>query len=308
MPDFREGLTEGWESEIERGIKMDLSEKIVQFSNRVQNIKESIQTEEATKTALIMPFFQMLGYDVFNPHEFVPEYIADVGIKKGEKIDYAIFLNGELSILIEAKSINEDLDKHGSQLFRYFATLPARFGILTNGIIYRFYTDLETPNKMDEKPFLEFNLLDIKDNLIPEIRKFHHDNFNSENILTSAAELKYTQEIKKVLSKELYSPSDEFVRFVLKDIYAGIKTQNVVEKFRDITKKAFYQFINDTINERFKAVIGGQTEAATSTESIEPLDADTGDKSKIITTLEELEAFAIVKSILKNSSFAVDIA
>lgn len=166
---------------------MDFIEKINQFSRRVETLKDQIQTEEATKTALIMPFFQLLGYDVFNPSEFVPEFTADVGIKKGEKIDYAIFLNGELSILLEAKAIDENLDKHGSQLFRYYATSSARFGILTNGIIYRFYTDLDTPNKMDDRPFLEFNLLNLKDNLIPEIKKFERDNFDCNNILNSAA-------------------------------------------------------------------------------------------------------------------------
>ena len=280
---------------------MEFIGKLREFSARVESLKDQIQTEEATKTALIMPFFQLLGYDIFNPSEFVPEYTADVGIKKGEKIDYAIVLNGVPCILLEAKAVNEDLDKHGSQLFRYYATLPARFGILTNGIVYRFYTDLETTNKMDEKPFLEFNLLDIKDNLIPEIKKFQRDNFDSENILTSAAELKYTQEIKRLLTKELSAPSDEFIRFVLKDIYMGIKTQGVVDRFRDTTKKAFNQFINDTINERFKAVIGGQTEVAATTENIDSLDPEMDDKPKIVTTLEELEAFAIVKSILNNS-------
>jgi hypothetical protein len=281
---------------------MDFTDKLAQFSERVNALKDQIQTEEATKTALIMPFFQLLGYDIFNPLEFVPEYTADVGIKKGEKVDYAIFINGELSILLEAKAINEDLNKHGSQLFRYFATSPARFGILTNGIIYKFYTDLDTPNKMDDKPFLEFNLMDVKDALIPEIKRFERNNFDSENILNSAAELKYTQEMKKVFTQELSNPSDEFIRFVLKDIYSGMKTQNVIDRFRHITKKAFNQFINDTLNERFKAVIGSQAEVTASTEPLSELDitADT-EKSKIVTTLEELEAFAIVKSILKNS-------
>lgn len=280
---------------------MDFDEQVSQFSKRVGSLKNQIQTEEATKTALIMPFFQLLGYDIFNPSEFVPEYIADIGIKKGEKIDYAIFINGELSILLEAKAITEDLSKHGSQLFRYFATLPARFGILTNGIVYKFYADLENPNKMDEKPFLEFDLLDIKDNLIPEIKKFHRDNFNNENILTSATELKYTYEMKKVLTKELSNPSDDFIRFMLKDIYSGMKTQNVIDKFKSTTKKAFAQFINDTLNDRFKAVIEGQSEAAVSFETQPiPIVPEDDKAKKIVTTLEELEAFAIVKSVLKG--------
>ncbi|MGI5880667.1 MAG: type I restriction endonuclease [Syntrophomonadaceae bacterium] len=278
---------------------MDFKDKIIQFSKRVQSMKDQIQTEEATKTALIMPFFQMLGYDVFNPMEFVPEYTADVGIKKGEKIDYAIFLDGELSILLEAKAVTEDLEKHGSQLFRYFATLPARFGILTNGIIYKFYTDLDAPNKMDDRPFLEFNLLDIKDNLIPEIRKFERNTYNCDTILTSATELKYTSEMKKILSEEMANPSDEFVRFLLKDIYPGLKTQTVIDRFKDTASKAFHQFVTDILNDRFKAIIGSPvaSDTAATSESETP---DSEPISKITTTIEELEAFAIVKSLLKD--------
>lgn len=261
---------------------MDFSEKIVQFSKRVQNLKDQINTEEATKTALIMPFFQMLGYDVFDPSEFMPEFTADVGIKKGEKIDYAIFLEGELSILLEAKAINEDLDKHGSQLFRYFATSTARFGILTNGVIYKFFADLDAPNKMDDRPFLEFNLLDIRDNLIPEIKKFERNTYDCDTILTSATELKYTSEMKKVLQEEMNNPTDDFVRFLLKDIYPGIKTQTVIDKFRDTTKRAFYQFVTDILNDRFKAVIEnpGSSEAAAYIES-ETTDAELAKSNKI---------------------------
>ena len=133
---------------------MDFIDQLKQFAKRVESLKDTIQTEEATKTAIIMPFFSMLGYDVFNPQEFIPEFTADVGIKKGEKVDYAIMMNDHPAILIECKSISENLDRHDSQLFRYFGTSEAKFAILTNGIIYRFYTDLENPNKMDEDPFL----------------------------------------------------------------------------------------------------------------------------------------------------------
>ena len=142
---------------------MEFEEKLNQFIERVNKITNSISTEEATKTSLIMPFFSLLGYDVFNPNEFTPEYTADVGIKKGEKVDYAIILNNQPTILIEAKSVNENLQKHGSQLFRYFGTTSAKIGILTNGITYKFFTDLDETNKMDSAPFLEINILDLKE-------------------------------------------------------------------------------------------------------------------------------------------------
>ena len=119
------------------------TEELKTFSQRVSQLQEHVATEEATKMSLVAPFFQLLGYDIFNPAEFCPEYTADVGIKKGEKVDYAILINGNPIILIEVKSINKNLDKHSSQLFRYFATTNARFAILTNGITYRFYSDLD---------------------------------------------------------------------------------------------------------------------------------------------------------------------
>ena len=161
---------------------MDFTESIKQFSERVSMLKDTVSTEEATKMSLVVPLFQILGYDVFNPSEFCPEYVADVGIKKGEKVDYAILDNGQPTILIECKSCSEQLDKHSSQLFRYFGASPAKFGILTNGIIYRFFTDLEESNKMDLVPFLEINMLNLKDSSINELKKFAKENFDKEKI------------------------------------------------------------------------------------------------------------------------------
>lgn len=181
---------------------MSFEENLKSFASRIDNLKGNIATEEATKTSLIMPFFQMLGYDVFNPMEFIPEFTADVGIKKGEKVDYAISLNGKITILIEAKCINEQLDKHDSQLFRYFGTTEAKFGILTNGIIYKFYSDLEEPNKMDTSPFFQIDLTDLADNEITELKKFSKENFDLNRILDTASELKYLGLIKKALKEE----------------------------------------------------------------------------------------------------------
>jgi len=133
---------------------MDFKDQIKQLGERVIRLKDQIQTEEATKNAFIMPFIQALGYDVFNPLEVVPEFTADIGIKKGEKVDYAIMKEGQPIILIECKWWGDNLDVHNSQLFRYFHTTKSKFGLLTNGIQFRFYTDLMETNKMDEKPFL----------------------------------------------------------------------------------------------------------------------------------------------------------
>lgn len=281
---------------------MDFVDQIKQFSKRVEGLKDNIQTEEATKTSIIMPFFAMLGYDVFNPQEFIPEFTADVGIKKGEKVDYAILMSGIPAILIEAKSINEKLEKHDSQLFRYFGTTKAKFAILTNGIIYRFFTDLEQPNKMDENPFLELNILELRETQIVELKKFHKSNFSIEEILNVASELKYTYEFKKVLANELQSPSDEFVKLFLCNVYSGAKTQSVLDRFRPIVKKAVNQYVSETMSDKLKTALDVDVNIP---EQVEV--SQVNDEPKIVTTQEELEAYFIVKSILKEVVPASDI-
>ena len=232
---------------------MEFEEKMKEFVERIKKLQNSINTEEATKTSLIMPFFSLLGYDVFNPNEFTPEYTADVGIKKGEKVDYAITLNNVVTILIEAKSVNENLQKHDSQLFRYFGTTTAKLAILTNGIIYKFYTDLEETNKMDSTPFLEINLLDLKETDINEIKKFCKENFDINTVINAASNLKYESSIKKILTEEFSNPSDDFIKLILnRGIYDGVKTQNVIDKYKPIVKKSITHHINSLINQRLQ--------------------------------------------------------
>jgi len=285
---------------------MNFEEQIKSFAKRTKSIMSGITTEEATKTSIIMPFFQILGYDVFNPTEFTPEYTADVGIKKGEKVDYAILNNMEPVILIECKSINEELTKHDSQLFRYFGTTKAKFAILTNGIIYRFYTDLEEPNKMDEKPFLEINMLELKDAQIPELKKFHKDNFDLNQIIDTASELKYIGLMRNVIKEEFTNPSDEFVRLILAcGVYDGVKTQNVIDRYKPILKKSLIGYINDLVNDRIQTALkndeneieNSSPEIIATTSEFKPDDFI----DKINTTDDELESYYIVKSILRET-------
>ncbi|MBB6637612.1 type I restriction endonuclease [Cohnella thailandensis] len=276
-------------------------DQIKALSRRIQKIKDNIQTEEATKTSVMLPFFQILGYDIFNPEEFVPEFTADVGIKKGEKVDYAILQDGKPVILIEAKSIQDILTKHDSQLFRYFGTTTAKFAILTNGIIYRFFTDLDEQNKMDATPFFEFNLFDIKDHQLIELSKFHKDKFNIENINTTAAELRYTNEIKKFLRTQWDIPSDEFVSYILSEVYSGKKTKQIIEKFNGIVKKSFKEFVNDMLNDKLQSALANTkeqdltvAETAVSQVAVEP------EQQEVVTTAEEIEGYITVKVLLQE--------
>lgn len=284
---------------------MDFIDEIRTLAKNIPSISEKILTEEGTKNALVMPFIRILGYDPFNPNEVNPEYVADVGVKKGEKIDYAIMKDNKPVILIECKTVNTDLNKeHASQLFRYFTVTntPARVGILTNGIIYHFFTDLDERNKMDKKPFLEINLLDIKEPLIAELKKFSKQHLDLEQLESNATQLKYTREIIQKLDSEFSNPSDEFVEFFARQVYPKKYMAKTKEKFKKITKESLDQFLSDKINERLKSAMASastkhpaEAQAGTITEPISE-DEDTG----IITTDEEWEGYYFVKAILHD--------
>lgn len=279
---------------------MDFKDQIKILGDRVLKLKEQIQTEEATKNAFIMPFMQALGYDVFNPMEVVPEFISDIGLKKGEKIDYAIFLEGKPTILIECKHWAQNLSIHDGQLLRYFHVSKAKFGLLTNGIIYRFYSDLVDANKMDEKPFLEFNISEIKDNQIEELKKFHKSYFDVDSIVNTASELKYTNELKQLLNQELNNPTPEFVKYFAKQVYPSIVTAKVLEQFTNLTKKSVQQYISDLITERLKTALNKEDEVLKEQENKQLIDVDVDIENKINTTEQELEGFMIIKSILRQ--------
>jgi hypothetical protein len=275
-----------------------LKDALKSLGTRIETLAPNITNEEQTKNAFIMPFFQTLGYDVFNPLEFVPEFTADVGIKKGEKVDYAMVIDGAPQILIECKSINENLTNHDSQLFRYFGTTSSKFGLLTNGREYRFYTDLDEQNKMDSTPFLTIDLTNIKDNQFLELAKFHKENFDVDKITSSAAELKYLNNLKNFLSDNLNDPTEGFVAYLVSQIYDVIKTKSTLEKFSPIIKKGFNQFITERVNEKLSAALNTSVETKTIDES-EELSENTPNDG-IITTPEELEAFTVFKFASKD--------
>jgi hypothetical protein len=278
---------------------MDFKDQIKQIGDRVLKLKNQIQTEEATKNAFIMPFLQTLGYDVFNPLEVVPEYVTDIGTKKGEKIDYAIFKDGNPTILIECKHWAQNLILHDGQILRYFHVSKAKFGLLTNGIIYRFYSDLVEPNKMDEKPFLEFHINEIKDNQIEELKKFHKTVFDAESITNTASELKYTNELKYLLNQELTNPTPDFVKHFARQVYPSVITAKVLEQFTNLTKKSIQQHISDLITERLKSALSKEDEKVKEEVAIQT-ESQKIEESKVLTTDEELEGFMIVKTILRQ--------
>lgn len=288
---------------------MEFEEKLASLAAKIRQQKAAIQTEEATKTAFVMPFIQnVLGYDVFDPLEVVPEFVCDVGTKKGEKIDYAIFKDGQVQILIESKKVGESLNiNHASQLFRYFHVTTARISILTNGQVYRFFTDLEASNKMDEKPFLEFDMLDIDDHVVPELQKLTKSAFDVESIISAAGELKYVGQIKRELHSQFQQPDEDFVRFFASRVYEGTITQKVREQFAQLTRKATVQFLSDQVNDRLKSAITGNAQPlivsqvlnANAPSGLES-QVDVVEKDLVVTTVEEIEGFNVIKAIIRS--------
>lgn len=283
---------------------MDFKDQIKQLAARIEKQKDNIASEEATKTAFIMPFIQALGYDVFDPTEVVPEMDCDLVKKKGEKIDYAICKDGETIMLIECKHWQQDLNLHETQLQKYFVASKAKFGVLTNGIEYRFYTDLAKPNIMDTTPFLVVDMQKLKDEQVTALRKFHKSYFNLEDIQSSASELKYMSELKAIIREEFQNPSDDMVRMLAKRVYDGAVTQKVIEQFKNIVKRSLNDYINDDIADRLNIAISSTETKNGSTaqpeQDEEPQTPQDTAQSKIVTTEEELEGFYIMKSILRD--------
>lgn len=288
---------------------MELIDHLTNLASRAQKQIAHIQTEEATKNALVMPFINALGYNVFDPMEVVPEFICDIGTKKGEKIDYAIMRDGKPIILIECKHVGSDLSiNHASQLFRYFHVTDAKIAILTNGVIYRLFTDLEQPNKMDERPFLEFDLFNFHETEVAEMKKLSKASFNIEDILFAAYNLKYMRAFKKYFEEQFAQPSADFIHFVSKQVYEGVLTTKMKEQFSVIVHRSFHQFLNDKIAMRLRTAMidtSGQgllvnDIPAVATESAVASETESKDKD-IETTVEETEGFMIVRAILRKT-------
>ncbi|RYF99213.1 MAG: restriction endonuclease [Chitinophagaceae bacterium] len=278
---------------------MDLKIKLEQLHQRVVGLKDQITTEEATKNAFVMPFIQILGYDIFNPTEVIPEHICDIGTKKGEKVDYVIRKNNEPILIFECKHWRENADAHNSQLHRYYHVSKARFGVLTNGTIYNFYADLEKPNIMDEKPFLTIDLEDLKDNAIKILESFTKNEYNLETILDSAEGLKYIKAIRKEFEKEIEQPSDELIKLLVSRFFDKPLIASRMATFKEYTKKALTISINESISDRLKSALHINEMPVIVAETKTPSIDENAD-SKIITTEEELEAFQIVKAILRE--------
>lgn len=280
---------------------MELNEKLSHIARRGEEQVDHIQSEEATKTALVMPFISALGFDPFDTREVIPEFTADVGTKKGEKVDYAIRADGNLSILMECKPLGTNLaNVQYNQLYRYFACTDAKFAILTNGFEYRFYSDLDSENKLDTRPFFTFDLEDFNDQDIDELRKFTKPNFDVDAILGTANRLKYTNLAKQAIGEVFRDTPEEFVKFIVGKVYEGRQTRQVIDEFTPIIKEAGKLYIKEQVAQRLRGALASNdidVTQSTSSSNHTPEEAEIDDDG-IITTQEEVDAYNIIRSLL----------
>lgn len=268
---------------------MSFKEDVADLAKRAISAQTVAHTEEATKTAVVMPFLRTLGFDVFDPAQVIPEFIADVGLKRGEKVDYAIKISGKIEILVEDKSLTTSLsDAEFSQLFRYFHVTEAKLAILTNGQNFWFFTDIDAENKMDQTPFFKFDLLSYDDGDLKELEKFHRSTFDIARIQSAASSLKHTKAAISYLEEQWANPDDDFVRLVARRFYEGKLTASVVEALKPVIRRAFYDLVRQRIRRKFAAALD---------DDIQEDEIPEFDDSGIETTDEELQGFQIVRAI-----------
>lgn len=269
---------------------MDLETRIAELTKVVREHREVLLTEEAAKNALVMPFLQALGYNVFLPSEVVPEFTCDVGTKKGEKVDYAICREGKVSMLIECKPANSELNlNNASQLFRYFSTTDARLAVLTNGVVYKFYSDIDNPNRMDDKPFFTLQLDAVRKHDLRTLEAFTKQAFDIEKIVQDAGNLKMQSLVYKALQDEFQEPSNDFVRLIASKVQSGRFTTQVRDTFKSLIVHSVSSLVRDKVNERLSSALT----ASNPSDESEPEDST----EAVMTTQEEIDGFNIVRAI-----------
>lgn len=270
---------------------MDLEARVAELSKVVREHREVLLTEEAAKNALVMPFLQALGYNVFNPGEVIPEFTCDVGTKKGEKVDYAICQNGKITMLIECKPASSDLNiNHASQLFRYFSTTDTRIAVLTNGVVYKFFSDIDSPNRMDDKPFFTMQLDAVRKSDLRTLENFTKNAFDIDRIVREAGNLKTQSLVYKALQEEFQEPSEEFIRMIAAKIHPGRVTTQIRDTFRILIVNSVSSLIRDKVTERLTSALTASNPAE------ETQGADAGDEVTF-TSQEEVDGFNIVRAI-----------
>lgn len=295
---------------------MGFAEELAKLSERVRQKRNLVVGEENAKAAFISPFLNILGYDITDPTEVIHEYFADFGIQNKvrhpKKVDYAIAINNNIVMLVEAKACTEKPEIHDGQLRYYFnAIYTARIGMATNGIEYRFFTDLHRDNMMDDEPFFTFDILNYEVKDVENLKLFHRDNFDALNMNHHAEAIIFYRNMTLLIGNLLQSPSDDFIRFLVGEMFKAAPdckmynkiNKNLIEKCKPIVKKSIQSSVLDLVTRSMNQQMSPlEIESEPPTINSDDETQDTEKKSEINTTQEELEAFSKIQLIVKASN------
>jgi len=283
---------------------MSFRDAVRTLANQIEERRKHVQTEEAAKQSLILPFLHLLGFDIWNPSECIPEYKAGWA-KVAEKVDYALLISSKLSIFVEAKGPNEVLVNYDPQLAKYFNSTPeVKFCVITNGIQYRFFTDLQERNLLDKKPFFEFNFEDFNEADIAVLERFRKEVFNVDSLVGYAEDLVFLSALKAQFKSLLREPSDDFVRFAVGEaqLVDGRLTQKVIDRFRPLVKESISAAILEIVGQSLSPVAATPEPPPVAEEEIPAEEAP----SRIQTTEEELRFYQVIKECVAEHVPDVD--
>ncbi len=281
---------------------------IQDIAARAEAQRGNLATEEAAKVALVLPMLQALGYDVFNPQEVVPEFTADYAARTGKKVDFAIIRDGAPVMLVECKKVGDPLDPAARdwQLPDYFNRTSARIAVLTDGIVYKFFSDLDAENVMDAAPFFEVDITKADQRDMQALSHFAKHTFDLEEARSAASRMKQIGGMKDYLAEMYRHPDDDFTRLLARRVFSGPLFANRLEYFSGIAKLAFNEFVNDHISDtlrRASNIVNSEEIAQDAPEdSLEDEisdEAETGQRD-IVTTVEEVEGYELVKTIVSE--------
>ena len=289
---------------------MDITEAIINLGQRVKELYRAVETEEATKHAFIMPFIsEVLGYDLSNPLEVVPEYDADIGDRRGLKVDYAIKVGGAVQILIECKKIGTPLRiEDATQLSHYYTSSEARIAILTNGRMYLFYSDIKRSNIMDTEPFLAIDIITPSHSDIEQLKRIRKESFDLDGVLSSAQRLKYIGAIKQFMLNEFHEPSREFSNMVSHNVTNTESLPHIPRvQFRRFLKEAIIELLDDEAKARMVTALNDADSVSVSTSRVHPATPDSPLLHSELTDKENKSSadIALIREWCRRNGFVV---
>lgn len=237
--------------------------------------------ETQTRDNLIHPFFNILNYSKLD--DYTHEYISDMGDKKGRKVDIAITLGKkEPLMLVECKSATAKLnDNHFRQLNEYCLYSPsAKVGVLTNGIIYNFYTVNQKEKKgLNSKPFFTFDLTNYDNSQLEMLALFNRQSIEINEIIQEAEDVYFLDNFDNALFKTLVE-TDDLVKLIFKNMGGLRSTEKALSQIKGLVNSISIKTALDKIIQK------------------EISESNSG----IITTAEEIKAYNVIKTILAMSS------